>query len=128
MEDVRRTDVVIVRLDRAEGREMKKTRPAVVVQNDIGNRDSSTTVVAPVTGIYRKYPFEVFVETDGSPFEKDSSIRLDRIRTVSVPKRIHSVVGSLGGPTMAEVDEAVKLSLAFDRATDSLFARPCSTR
>jgi len=112
--DVRRSDVVIVRFDPAEGHEMKKTRPAMVVQNDIGNRNSSTTIVAPVTGTYCEYPFEVFVEADGSPLEKNSSIRLDRIRTVSVPERIHSVVGSLDGPTMAEVDEALQLSLGLD--------------
>ena len=112
--DVRRSDVVIGRLRPAEGREMKKTRPAVVVQNDIGNPNSSTTIVAPVTGTYREYPFEVFVEADGSPLEKGSSVRLDQIRTVSVPKRIHSVVGSLGGATMREVDEALKLSLSLD--------------
>jgi mRNA interferase MazF len=112
--DVRRGNVVTVRLDPAEGHEMKKTRPAIVVQNDIGNRNSSTTIVAPVTETYREYPFEVFVEADGSPLEKNSSIRLDQIRTVSVPKRIHSVVGSLDGPTMAEVDEALQLSLGLE--------------
>ena len=111
--DVRRGDVVIVRLDPAVGHEMKKTRPAVVVQNDIGNRNSSTTIVAPVTGTYREYPFEVLVEADGSPPEKDSSIRLDQIRTVSVPNRIHSVVGSLDESTMAEVDDALQLSLGL---------------
>jgi len=112
--DVRRGDVVIVRLDPAEGHEMKKTRPAVVVQNDVGNRNSSTTIVAPATGTHRGYPFEVLVEAAGSPFEKDSSIRLDQIRTVSIGTRIHSVVGSLSESTMAEVDEALKLSLQLD--------------
>ncbi|WP_200532003.1 type II toxin-antitoxin system PemK/MazF family toxin [Halorubrum sp. LN27] len=112
--EIRRGDVVIVRLDPAEGREMKKTRPAVIVQNDIGNRNSSTTIVAPATGTHRGYPFEVLVEADGSPFEKDSSVRLDQIRVVSIEKRIHSVVGSLSEPIMAEVDEALKLSLGLD--------------
>ncbi len=112
--DVRRGAVVIVRFDPAEGHEITKTRPAVVVQNDIGNRNSSTTIVAPVTGTYREYPFEVFVEADGSPLQKDASIRLDQVRTVSIPKRVYSVVGSLDRATMAEVDEAVKLSLGLD--------------
>ena len=112
--DVRRGDVVIVRFDPAEGHEMKKTRPAIIVQNDIGNRNSSRTIVAPVTGTYREYPFEVFVEADGSPLEQDSSVRLDQVRTVSIPERIHSVVGSLDGATMADIDEALKLSLGLD--------------
>ena len=64
--------------------------------------------------VNREYPFEVFVEANGSPLEKDSSIRLDQIRTMSIPDRIHSVVGSLGGATMADIDEALKLSLGLD--------------
>ncbi len=112
--EVRRGDVVIVRLDPAEGHEMKKTRPAVVVQNDVGNRNASTTIVAPATGTYRGYPFEVLVEASESAFEKDSSVRLDQIRVVSIEKRIHSVVGSLDAETMEAVDEALKLSLGLD--------------
>lgn len=111
---VRRGDVVIVRLDPAEGHEIRKTRPAIVVQNDAGNRNSATTIVAPATGTHKGYPFEVFVEADGSPFEKDSSVRLDQIRTVSIEKRIHDVIGELSKETMSEIDEALKLSLGLD--------------
>ncbi|AGB16190.1 growth inhibitor [Halovivax ruber XH-70] len=111
---VRRGDVVIVRLDPAEGHEMKKTRPAVVVQNDVGNENASTTIVAPTTGTHRGYPFEVFVDAAESPFEKDSSIRLDQIRVVSIEKRIHSVVGALDTKTMEAVDDTLRLSLGLD--------------
>ena len=111
---LRRGDVVIVRFDPAEGHEMKKTRPAVVVQNDIGNENSNTTIVAPVTGTYRGYPFEVLVEASDSPFEKDSSVRLDQIRVVSIEKRIHSVAGSLDSETMEAIDEALELSLGLN--------------
>lgn len=112
--EVRRGDVVIVRFDPAEGHEMKKTRPAVVVQNDVGNKNSSTTLVAPATGTHRGYPFEVLVETADSPFEKDSSVRLDQVRVVSVEDRIHSVLGRLDAATMARIDDALKLSLGLD--------------
>lgn len=111
---VRRGDVVIVRPDPAEGHEMKKTRPAVVVQNDVGNENSSTTIVTPATRTYRGYPFEVLVEAAESPFEKDSSVRLDQIRVISIEKGIHSVVGSLDAETMEAVDEALQLSLGLD--------------
>lgn len=112
--EVRRGDVVLVRLDPAEGHELKKTRPAVVLQNDVGNENSSTTIVAPATGTYKGYPFEVLVEASDSPFEKDSSVRLDQIRVVSIEKRIQSVVGTLDKPTMEKIDEALKLSLGLD--------------
>ncbi|ARS88744.1 type II toxin-antitoxin system PemK/MazF family toxin [Natrarchaeobaculum aegyptiacum] len=111
---IRRGDVVIVRFDPAEGHEMKKTRPAVVVQNDVGNSNASTTIVAPVTGTYRGYPFEVLVEAAESPFEKDSSIRLDQIRVVSIEQRIHSVVGCLDPETVKRIDDALKLSLGLE--------------
>lgn len=113
-ETVRRGDVVIVRLDSAEGHELKKTRPAVVVQNDVGNRNSGTTIVAPATGTYRGYPFEVLVEADGSPFTKDSSVRLDQVRVVSVEKRIKDVLGRLDSETMGEINDALELSLGLD--------------
>jgi mRNA interferase MazF len=112
--EIRRGDVVVVRLDPAEGHEMKKTRPAVVVQNDVGNKNSGTTIVAPATGTHRGYPFEVLVEATDSPFEKDSSVRLDQIRVLSIEQRIHSVIGSLDRSTMREVDEALKLSLGLE--------------
>lgn len=111
---VHRGDVVIVRLDPAEGSELRKTRPAVVVQNDVGNEHSSTTIVAPATGTHRGYPFEVLVEASDSPFEKDSSVRLDQLRVVSITDRIHSVVGSLDESTIAAVDDALRVSLALD--------------
>jgi len=110
---VRRGNVVIVRLDRAEGHELRKTRPAVVVQNDTGNRYSGTTIVAPATSSHEGYPFEVFVASDESPFERDSSIRLDQIRAVLTQQRIHNVVGSLDETTMEEVDEALEVSLGL---------------
>jgi mRNA interferase MazF len=110
---IRRGDIVIVHLDPAEGSEMKKTRPAVVIQNDVGNKNASTTIVAPVTATYRGYPFEVFVEASDSPFEKDSSVRLDQICVVSINERIHSVVGSLDKSTLIETDDALKVSLGL---------------
>lgn len=113
-QEIRRGDVVIVRFDPAEGHELEKTRPAVVVQNDVGNRNSSTTIVAPATRTHQGYPFEVFVESSDAPFEADSSIRLDQIRVVSIERRIHSVVGPLDDATIREVDEALQLSLALD--------------
>lgn len=59
---VRRGDIVIVELDPAEGHGMKKTWPAVVVQNDVGNKSSSTTIIAPATCTFRGSPFEILVE------------------------------------------------------------------
>lgn len=96
---------MVVRLDPAEGHEIRKTRPVVVVQNDTGNENASTTIVAPATGTHRGYPYEVPVEASDSPFETGPSIRLDRIRVVAMEQRIHSVLDRPGTATMAAVDD-----------------------
>lgn len=111
---VRRGDIVIVELDPTSGSEMSKTRPCVVVQNDVGNRNADTTVVAPATTTYRGYPFEVQVRADESDFKEDSSVRLDQIRTIDIAERIQFVAGKLPASTMREVDSALKLELALD--------------
>jgi mRNA interferase MazF len=54
------------------------------------------------------------VEAADSPFEENSSVRLDQIRVVSVEKRIHSVVGRLDTATMSEIDDALKPSLGLN--------------
>lgn len=111
--EVRRGDIVIVELDPTRGHEIRKTRPSVVVQNDVGNRNSHTTAVAPATTTHRGYPFEVLVRADESDFNEDSSIRLDQIRTIDIPERIQFVAGQLPASIMREVDSALKLELAL---------------
>ena len=45
----RRGEVWLTRFDPTLGAEIKKTRPALVLQNDIGNRFAATTIVAAIT-------------------------------------------------------------------------------
>lgn len=45
----RRGEIYLTALDPALGHEIKKTRPALIVQNDISNRYSQTTIVAAIT-------------------------------------------------------------------------------
>ncbi|MFO8109724.1 MAG: type II toxin-antitoxin system PemK/MazF family toxin [Thermoplasmata archaeon] len=50
--EVKRGDIVLVYLDPTKGSEQGKTRPALVIQNDIGNKYSLTTIVAPLMSSY----------------------------------------------------------------------------
>ncbi|EMA42532.1 transcriptional modulator of MazE/toxin MazF [Halococcus morrhuae DSM 1307] len=111
---VRRGDIVIVELDPTRGHEIRKTRPSVVVQNDVGNRNSHTTVVAPATTAHRGYPFEVLVNADESDFNADSSVRLDQLRTVDISERIEFVAGRLPASVMREIDSALQLELGLE--------------
>ena len=111
---VRRGNIVIVELDPTKGNELRNTRPGVVVQNDVGNRHSDTTVVAPATTTHRGYPFEVLVTAEESDFEEDSSIRLDQIRTIDIAARVWFVAGKLPASTMRAVNTALRLELALE--------------
>jgi mRNA interferase MazF len=89
-----RFDVYLIRLDPTEGREIRKTRPCVVVSPDEMNRHIGTVIVAPMTTKGRPYPTRV-----GVRFRRRSGqIVLDQIRTVDTSRlvkrlgRIHESV------------------------------------
>ena len=70
MIDVRRGDVVDIDFEPAQGHEIGKTRPAVVVQNDIGNQYSPLIIVVPIRGaehIKRLYPVTVPIQLFNQP-------------------------------------------------------------
>jgi len=73
-----RFDVYLVRLDPTEGREIRKTRPCVIISPDEMNRHIGTVIVAPMTTKGRAYPTRVSLR-----FQKRSGqIVLDQLRTV----------------------------------------------
>lgn len=110
---VLRGDVVRVRLDPTEGSEMQgQYRPSVVVQNDIGNQHSPTTIIIPLTDAKDKetYPFQVLVQKGDGGLAKNSIAKGDQIRVID-RKRIKSKMGSLSTDIMDKIDEALHASL-----------------
>ena len=75
---VRRFEVYLVRLDPTEGREIRKTRPCLVISPDEMNRHIDTVIVAPMTTKGRPYPTRVPVRFR----RKTGQIVLDQLRTV----------------------------------------------
>lgn len=75
---MQRFDVFLVNLDPAIGKEIKKTRPALIISPDEMNLNISTIIIAPMTTKGRSYPTRVSCRFQG----KDGQIVLDQIRTV----------------------------------------------
>jgi mRNA interferase MazF len=75
---VKRFDVYLCNLDPTVGREIKKTRPCLIVSPDEMNRFISTVIVAPMTTKGRAYPTRVECKFK----KKRGQIVLDQIRTV----------------------------------------------
>jgi mRNA interferase MazF len=94
--------------------EIKKTRPALVIQNDVTNRYGMTTVVAAITSKVSMppYPSEVVIQPGASGLDVVSTVRLDQIRTVD-RQRLIKRLGRVDDQSMHRVDEAIKISLGL---------------
>lgn len=110
----RRGDVYLVGLDPVVGSEIRKTRPALVLQNDIANRYSPLTIVSAITSRYEEplYPTEVLLTAGEGGATKESVILLNQIRSVD-KKRLVRRLGALKPETMLRVDRAIQISLGL---------------
>ncbi len=92
----RRGDLYWVNLDPVVGTEIAKTRPAVIISNDIGNEFSARAIVAPLTtaGQDKVYPFEVLIPAAEGELPHPSKAALDQIRTVD-KRRLGQHFGTL---------------------------------
>jgi mRNA interferase MazF len=114
---LRRGDIYVCSFDPTVGHEIKKTSPALVIQNDVGNRYSPLTLVAAITSGVSPVPFPVEVIIDpaaGNGLKVRSSIRLDQVRTVD-RQRLVRRLGMADSATMAKVNEAIRISLGLVR-------------
>jgi mRNA interferase MazF len=111
----KRGDLYLVQFDPARGHEIQKTRPALVIQNDIGNQYSPVTIVAAMTSKLSPspYPVEVVVApSKGNGLSVPSAIQLSQIRSVD-RERLVKRLGTLDAATMRKVDRAIEISLGL---------------
>jgi mRNA interferase MazF len=110
--------VVEVSLDPVVGHEQGRSRPCVVIQNDVGNRFASTTIIVPLTDaahILAPSPIYVRIKKGDGGTTKDSYALCDQIRTVD-QRRFSKVFGTLSAETMALIDSALLISLGLPGA------------
>ena len=114
MTNIKRGDIWLVNLDPTIGHEIKKVRPAVIIQNDIGNKYSPITIVAPITSqkTEKLYPIDVLLTKENSGLEKRSKVLLSQIRALD-KSRLVKKVGKLNDSALEQVDEALKMSLGL---------------
>ncbi|MGA3042678.1 MAG: type II toxin-antitoxin system PemK/MazF family toxin [Bryobacteraceae bacterium] len=103
----------LVEFDPARGNEIRKTGPALVIQNDIGNQYSQVAIVAAITSKLSPvpYPVEVIVAASkGNGLSVPSAIQLSQIRSVD-RDRLVKRLGTLDAAAMRKIDQALKISL-----------------
>jgi mRNA interferase MazF len=110
---VKRGEIYWVDWGDGKGSEQSGIRPALIIQNDIGNDISPNTIIASITTAPNKpYPFLVNITASESGLSKDSAVDLASIMTIS-KTRLGDKCGKLNTQKMNEVDIAIKVSLGL---------------
>jgi mRNA interferase MazF len=106
--------VYLVNFDPVVGAEIRKTRPALILQNDIANRHSPLTIVSAITSQYEPplYPTEVELKAGDGGTSKDSVVLLNQIRSVDKARLVRRL-GMVRVETMRRVDRALQISLGL---------------
>ena len=112
---VKRGEIYWVDWGEGKGSEQSGLRPALIIQNDIGNTYSPVTIIAVITSqkeLAEQYPTDVWVNKDSGGLTRDSIIQCDQIRTID-KKRIIKKFGCFDDAIMKKVNKAVTISLAI---------------
>ena len=112
---VKRGEIYYAALDPIVGCETGKTRPVLIIQNDLGNLYSPTTIVAILTEYSEKkatYPICVTIGRDAG-LKKDSIANLSQIRTIDKRRLIGPKLAELSDEVMEKVNAALRNSLAI---------------
>jgi mRNA interferase MazF len=111
----RRGEIYLVAFDPTLGHEIQKTRPALIIQNDVSNQYSPITIVAAISSQFRipPHPREVPVAAGTKTgLSKSSAVILNQIRSID-RLRLKKRLGTLDASAMRLVDEALKISLGL---------------
>jgi mRNA interferase MazF len=111
----RRGDIYLTALDPTIGREIQKTRPALIIQNDVSNRLTDLTIVAPITSTVRfpLNPVHVLIPADSNTGLAVTSVALmSQIRAID-KVRLVKRLGALDADALLRVDQAIQISLGL---------------
>lgn len=107
---IHRGEIYYADLSPVVGSEQGGYRPVIVLQNNKGNRYSTTVIIAPISSRLSKNPLPTHVMVDCNLLEKKSVVLLEQIRTID-KQRIKEKVGMLDNKIMMAINQAIKTSL-----------------
>lgn len=113
-DSIRRGDVFYADLSPVIGCEQRGVRPVLIIQNDVGNQHSPTTIVVAITGKNDRsnLPTHVPIPQQEASLNKNSVVLVEQIRTID-KQRLRKKICSLNDDVLKKVDEAIKISLAL---------------
>lgn len=115
-ENVRRGDVFYADLKQGIGSEQSGLRPVLVVQNDMGNKNSPTTIVVAITSKMAKpkLPTHILLPAEFSGIKRDSIILAEQIRTID-KRRLRDRIAHIepSSSLLQDVAKALKISVGI---------------
>lgn len=99
------------------GCEQGGQRPVLIVQNNIGNRYSNTTIILPITTKIEskaKLPTHYLVTSKMVELPHNSLILAEQIRTID-KIRLNKFVGCLPPLEMAKIDKILLISIGLEK-------------
>ena len=111
---VKRGDIFYADLSPVVGSEQGGVRPVLIIQNDIGNQHSPTTIVAAITGQLSKAKLPTHVDLGGreNGLSKNSVVLVEQVRTID-KQRLKERICSVDKAIMEQVDVALEISMGL---------------
>lgn len=114
LDKIRRKEIYLADLGRTAGSEEKGVRPVLIVQNDLGNKYSPTTIIVPITrrieGEY-KIPTHIQVEPFGKMLYK-ATILAEQIKVID-KQRLKYYIEELPNEYMEKVNYAMTVAIGI---------------
>lgn len=109
---VTRGDIILVDLPNVGESVQTGRRPAIVVQNNMGNAHSPCIIVVPITSVTKKYvPTHVKIGVE-SGLLKTSTVLCEQLLTINKSSVIKTL-GHLTPNVMKQIEQAIYVSLAL---------------
>ena len=107
---IRRGDIYYADLRPVVGSEQGGVRPVLIIQNEAGNKYSSTVIIAAITSQMHKAKLPTQLDSRYCDIAKDSVILLEQVRTID-KQRLKEKVCHLDNTIIRRVNEALRISL-----------------
>ena len=122
MKEIKRGEIYAVDFGTGFGSEQGGIRPSLILQNDIGNKHSPTTIVAAITSRKTKANLPTHVKIMAKGLKTESTVLLEQIRTID-KARLGEYIGRLDSKTLAAVDRAIVVSLGIKYLEELIHGR-----
>jgi mRNA interferase MazF len=114
MSRVLKGEIYLADLNPTVGSEIAKTRPVLIVSNDINNQYAATVTIVPITSTTEKiYPFEVFLPQGEANLTNDSKAKANQIRTID-KLRLRKQLGKINEEILREIERAILIHLEIE--------------